>query len=187
MGSGDLNNLFLSQTNCAMKRLFCALPLAALLLIQACGSNNTPVKTTEKQAKTEAPAVVPDRLLALEIDGMVCKMGCGGSIRKELKATGAVASCEFDFEEERATNTAKIEFDKSKITADQIVAIISKMNENQFTVGKTTTTDLSAADASNTAVEETENSAAGEKAKIKVSEPSFEFPNLLKLLSRIIQ
>jgi hypothetical protein len=172
-----------------MKRFFCAIPLAGLLLIQACSSAETPAKTAEKQAKTEvkAPAVVPNKMLALEIDGMVCKMGCGGSIRKELKATGAVANCEFDFVEERQTNTLKVEFDKTKITADQIVEIISTMNEKQFTVGKTTTTDLSVSEVSNTAVDESANSIESEKAKIKVTEPSFEFPNLLKLLSRIMQ
>ena len=64
-------------------------------------------------------------------------MGCGASIRKELYATKAVSSVEFDFKEGRKTNIATIKFDTSKINLNQIVSLLSTMNENQFTIGKT--------------------------------------------------
>ena len=72
----------------------------------------------------------------MEIEGMTCVMGCGASIRKELYTTKAVSSVEFDFKEDRKINTAKIAFDSAKISIDEMVSIISNMNEKQFSLGK---------------------------------------------------
>ena len=56
----------------------------------------------------------------------------GGTIRSELWETAAIESCEFDFEQGRERNIAKIAFDKDKITVDQIISIVSNLNEGQF-------------------------------------------------------
>ena len=159
------------------------LPVAGFLMLGSC-SSDAPVQTAAKEQALSSAKVVPDRVLSLEIEGMVCKMGCGGAIRKELKATGAVADCEFDFEEDRAINTAKIAFNKDKISADEIVKIISTMNEKQFTVGKTSTSEIELQEAN--LREEPSTSSSEETAKIKVSETSFKMPDLLKLFSRLI-
>jgi len=132
-----------------------------------------------EQQQAKEIVVEANRLLIMEIDGMVCQMGCGGTIRKELKATGGVSNCEFDFEDERATNTAKIAFDKDKITVDEIVKIVSTINDNQFSVGKTSSEDVH--DIS-THVEK-HRSESTEKANIEVSSSTIEIPNLLDLLS----
>lgn len=166
-----------------MKKICYMLPVAGFLMFSSC-SSDAPVNTAAQEEAVSPDKVVPNRILSLEIEGMVCKMGCGGSIRKELKATGAVADCEFDFEEDREVNTAKIAFNKEKISADEIVKIISEMNEKQFSVGKTSTSEI---DVREVKLEETTSSSASqETAKIKVSETSFKMPDLLKLFSRLI-
>jgi len=166
-----------------MKKICYMLPVAGFLMFSSC-SSDVPVKTAAQEQAVSPGKVVPNRILSLEIEGMVCKMGCGGSIRKELKATGAVADCEFDFEEDREVNTAKIAFNKEKISADEIVKIISEMNEKQFSVGKTSTSEID--DREVNLEETTSSSASQETAKIKVSETSFKMPDLLKLFSRLI-
>ena len=119
--------------------------IISLSLIACTSSEKSSEASTaqgKKSAKTEVPQgpemnVDANHVLTMELEGMVCSMGCGGSIRKELRATGAVAECDFDFEDERPIDIATIEFDKNKITTDEIVDIVSKINDGQFTVGKT--------------------------------------------------
>ena len=70
----------------------------------ACESKNKPTEDGESlsekkkddknkgnEDKLAEPKVVvePNRVLKMELDGMVCSMGCGGSIRKELNAYGS--------------------------------------------------------------------------------------------------
>ena len=57
-------------------------------LLAACSTSTDQVSTKETDAKSDKieendlVAVVPNRTLTTEIDGMTCEMGCGGSIRK---------------------------------------------------------------------------------------------------------
>jgi len=116
---------------------------------------------------------------------MVCEKGCGSSIRKALKETGAVGNCSFDFVDERPVNTAIIEFDKDKISADKIIGIITSINENQFSVDKSSTAPIDVK--MNIKENEISESKNTESSKINVSETNFEMPNLLKLFSRLIK
>ena len=116
--------------------------LTLSLLLFACNQQNTKSTTAvEKQAKPEK--VVANKMLTFEIQGMTCVMGCGGSIRKELAETNAVEKCEFDFETDRKTNIVKVSFDQNKTTAKELIKIVTKMNEGQFTVGKADENDIS--------------------------------------------
>lgn len=154
----------------------------------ACKSEEKPSEsadgTPKKEQKDEPTvAVNADRVLNLELEGMVCQMGCGGAIRKELNATGAVANCEFDFEEDRAMDVAKIEFDKDKITADEIVKIVSEINDGQFKVGKVSSEDLATTDI----VNETPNTTKSvEKPKATMSVSTSSMPNLFDLFSGLL-
>lgn len=81
----------------------------------------------KKEVKANCTAVVG-------IKGMSCEMGCGGSIRKALKGTKAVARVSYDFEEGRAVQIAKVEFDSTRLNTKQIESIICKLNDGQFAV-----------------------------------------------------
>lgn len=113
---------------------------------------------------------------------MTCEAGCGGSIRKELKATGGVSRVQFDFVEGREVQTAKVSFDKDKVTLDQMIKIITTMNEKQFTVGKTSSeaiNDVSTTTTESSTVKETEE-------KVSMSDAQIELPNLIGILSEVI-
>ena len=111
--------------------------LSLLFFVTGCISEDKPVFIRKESHTVSKPnKVVSNKLVAMEIEGMTCVMGCGASIRKELYTTNAVSSVEFDFKENRKINTAKIAFDSAKISIDEMVSIISKMNEKQFSLGK---------------------------------------------------
>lgn len=160
-------------------------------LSAACESSVEPSKSADS-AKSESlkekdlVAVIPNRTLTLQVDGMVCESGCGGAIRKELKGTGGVARCSFDFKGENVPSTATIEFDKDKISADQIAKIIEKLNDGQFSVGKMETETI-AAEVSPSAEDKESSASSKETTPVQMSETShFQLPNFLGLLSDLL-
>ncbi|MCT4560462.1 MAG: hypothetical protein N4A41_03715 [Crocinitomicaceae bacterium] len=162
-----------------MNRLF-AFTLVIALISVSCSEATPEANTAQNEVKAAEP-VKGNRLLTLEIEGMTCVMGCGGSIRKELAATQAIESCEFEFEEGRAMNTAKISFDKDKITVDKIIEIVSTMNKGQFKVGNNETEDISVN--IRTKVEEVPSDKVDD-SKLKVStSTNIEMPNFVEILA----
>ncbi len=51
------------------------------------------------------------RTLKLEIEGMMCEVGCASKIKKELLEQEAVSSVIIDFDKERETDYAIVEYD----------------------------------------------------------------------------
>lgn len=161
---------------------FVVFSVGMIALISSC------TETTVDQGKTEVTevqkVVIPNKLLTVEIDGMVCQMGCGSAIRKALLETGGVSSCEFDFEEERKTNISKISFDKNAVSADKLVKIISELNEGQFTTGQVKTVTLTDV-AGHEEIKTSEVKPL--KSTVNVSSSSgIQLPNLLELLSALL-
>lgn len=115
---------------------------ALSLVLFSCNETKAP-KTSQKEEKKPAEKVVANKMLTFEIEGMTCVMGCGGSIRKELAGTNAVEKCEFDFEEDRQTNVVTVSFDENKTSAKNLIDIVTKMNEGQFTVGESSEDEVS--------------------------------------------
>ena len=78
--------------------------------------------------------VVPNTTVALGVKGMVCQMGCGGSIRKALKQTCAVERVEVKYLDTLEEQTIKVSYDCQKIGPKQMLQILSKINNQQFSV-----------------------------------------------------
>lgn len=153
------------------------------ILLSACSSEQEKVNTETIEAKTTDVVVNPNQLLAMEIDGMVCQMGCGGAIRKGLKDTKGVASVEFDFEEERKTNVAKIAYDKSIVSSEELITVVSKLNEGQFLVGTVSFEDMTIpSKATNSST-----SKSTEQPKVEVSSSYVKLPNLFDLFSGLLR
>ena len=165
-----------------MKKVFLlSFSIGLLIINPSCNSD----KTIVKNEKNAIDKLELNRNLTVEIEGMVCEKGCGSSIRKALKETGAVGNCSFDFVDERPVNTAIIEFDKDKISADKIIKIITTINENQFSVNKSSSSSIDLKmNIQENEINESKNTTS---SKINVSESNFEMPNLLKLFSRLIK
>lgn len=147
--------------------------------------------STDPSAQQEGQAVEtenlhtkvnPDQVLSIEIDGMVCKMGCGGSIRKELYASEGVSECEFDFQEDRKTNTAKVFFDSDAISSEEILSIISKINDSQFTVRKLECTPMK----TRTGDVFYDNDEDDDKSIVQVESSGFSLPNFLDIFSSLL-
>jgi copper chaperone CopZ len=170
-----------------MKFLF--FPLVSLLVVSSCSSENGEKKIISVEKKVVYKPTVKvnaDRKLAVEVSGMTCEHACGGSIRMALKETNAVDRVSFDFETDRKVNTAFITFDKSKISADEIVAIIEKINDKQFTTGKVSSEAVETK-ATEGGTSSNSTSSSEVKPKIEVSTTTnFEMPNLFELFSKII-
>jgi copper chaperone CopZ len=126
-----------------MKNLFLVLTVAIFSITTSCSSEaKTENKVATDQEKEETAKPIANQQMTIEVMGMVCEKGCGGSIRKEMKATNGVTKCSFDFEDEREVNVATIDFDDAKVSEEEIILALTTMNEHQFTVGTHTVKSL---------------------------------------------
>ena len=97
----------------------------------ACSNNNKSEKKAE--LKKEVNQVVhANAQLDLEVEGMVCQMGCGGSMRKELKKTGAVERVEVNFIEGKDIQLVQVSYDSMLISPSKITTILNTINDQQF-------------------------------------------------------
>lgn len=161
---------------------------AGSFLFACSESNKVAEEQTEQEEKKETVSVIPNRLLMMEVSGMSCEMACGGAIREGLIETGAVSRVQFDFEMGRDENVAKISFDKDKITVDEMINIVSKLNNNQFTVGETNSESLPESEVVQPKVEtsSSKESHGNDHANVEVKSSSFELPNLFNILSDLV-
>ena len=104
--------------------------LFSLLFLAACNDS-----TIDKKASKIMPTTskIANTKLALSVQGMVCKMGCGGSIRKELLATNAVEKVEVDFVEEKESQLITVYYNNSLSSKEKLLKVINEMNDKQFT------------------------------------------------------
>jgi copper chaperone CopZ len=61
-------------------------------------------------------------------------MGCGGSIRKALKETCAVDQVAVRYIDTLEEQTIVVNYDRKKIAPEQIISVLSKINDKQFEV-----------------------------------------------------
>lgn len=117
--------------------------VAGVLVVAGCSEVESPDKGKVIRRETVSqsggdvqmlPKVKADRLLVVELKGMMCEKGCGSSIRSRLYASEAVESVSFEFDEKNPVDVAKIAFDRSKISADEIVEIIGSMEKGKYEV-----------------------------------------------------
>jgi copper chaperone CopZ len=108
------------------------LPTLLFLMISC-----SPTKTQNQENKTQAKVcekVMPNTTIALGVKGMVCQMGCGGSIRKALKETCAVERVEVNYIDSLEEQTIKVHYDRQKLGPAQMMKLLSQINDKQFSV-----------------------------------------------------
>lgn len=109
-----------------MKKIIVIVSLLAL--VYSCSSSEDQVQVEETKVE-----VVANQVANFDVEGMTCKMGCGGTIRKGLLETGAVERVEIDFEDERPSNIIKVHYDTEKTNETELLAVLNELNNNQFT------------------------------------------------------
>jgi hypothetical protein len=158
-----------------MKRYFKFLIICVGVFLISCNSESKN-KLTSESKQNKLQKVEPNQTLVVEVEGMVCKMGCGGAIRKELILTNAVARVEVDFIEGEKSQTLKIQYDNQLISQAEIVRKMEKINNKQFKVYPIGTSEIG----------NTITNSQNEKSNVNMAERTIELPNLLEILSSFI-
>ena len=109
--------------------------LVSLVTIIFSACNQTKSSTQVLAVKQEQKSVVKSNAkINFNVEGMVCKMGCGGAIRKNLLQAGGVERVEVDFVEEAKSQGITVHYDSSRINIPQLKKGIEQANDGQFTV-----------------------------------------------------
>ena len=116
-----------------------------LLFIVSCQSDashnaNTDVQKSEELADEKKPEA--DYKCVAKVSGMVCKMGCGGAIRKELTSLKGVSRVAVDYEENREEQIIRVFYNSRFHNEKEIYAELEKINDGQFSVGTTKSQSL---------------------------------------------
>jgi len=104
--------------------------LSLTLVLAACTDKQV---IKNKETKSLVKPIRSNSKLTLGVTGMVCKMGCGGAIRKELLATNAVEKVEVDFVEDKEAQLITVYYNNSLSSKEKLLKVITKMNDKQFT------------------------------------------------------
>ena len=103
------------------------------LVLNSCNQTSTS-KQVLAVTKKEIPAVKSNTKITFEVAGMVCKMGCGGAIRKDLMHAGGVERVQVDFVEEAKSQAITVHYDSTLTDITQLKKRIEQTNDGQFTV-----------------------------------------------------
>ena len=110
-----------------------------LLLLTSCNNEASDIATKVSQV---ADSKEPNKTLYANVEGMVCKMGCAASIRKELTAIDGVDEVRIDFVEDRTKQELVVFYSDAKTNQDLIVSSIESINKNQFVVSDIVSKDV---------------------------------------------
>lgn len=109
--------------------------LSSLLALQACNKTCNKKCEGKKEChkgehheKMVNKDVTADAETTLRIEGMVCEMGCKGTIEKTLHKTPGIATAAIDFKNEKATIT----YDSKQISEQGIIDVIQGIGEHQY-------------------------------------------------------
>jgi mercuric ion binding protein len=112
--------------------------LTLSVFIFSCGDSSGPVNAP---VMVEVPVVHRDlesevykTVAVLSIEGMMCAQGCGGKIMQELTAVAGVGPLELDFEDHRAVNKMRVEFDPAVTDEKKIFACIQAIADGKYKV-----------------------------------------------------
>ncbi len=136
-------------------------------VLSSCGGNDS-----KKETVTE---IAPENILVsdYQVDGMVCAMGCAKTIQDELLGMNGIAACSVNFEEGKA----HIEFDKTQLSEQEIIAKIEGLAKGQYKISPWT---------EKTPIENTEDEVSGEteapETVAEVSFPTLKIPNIVSFL-----
>ena len=103
------------------------------IILSSCDQTNSSKQVLA--VKQEQKSVVKSNAkITFNVEGLVCKMGCGGAIRKNLLQAGGVERVEVDFVEEAKSQGITVHFDSTLTNVSQLQKRIEQTNDGQFTV-----------------------------------------------------
>jgi len=109
--------------------------LVALVTMVLSACDQTKSSKQVLAVKQEQKSIVKSNAkITFDVKGMVCKMGCGGAIRKNLLHAGGVERVEVDFVEEAKSQAITVHYDSTLTDIVQLQKRIEQTNDGQFTV-----------------------------------------------------
>ena len=109
--------------------------LVALVAIVLSACDQTTSSKQVLAVKQEQKSIVKSNAkITFDVEGMVCKMGCGGAIRKNLLHAGGVERVQVDFVEEAKSQAITVHYDSTLTDIVQLKKRIEQTNDGQFTV-----------------------------------------------------
>ena len=110
------------------------------LLLFACSENASNDASSKTSELTEVKT--SNKLCVADVEGMVCKMGCVASIKKELRAVQGVSDVQIDFKEDESIQEVKISYNDQNVNESKIQSTIESINNNQFSISAIRTENL---------------------------------------------
>jgi hypothetical protein len=104
-----------------------------LVLFTSCSPATSNNEQNQPQSKL-CQRVKANTIQEIAVKGMVCQMGCGGSIRKALKEKCAVERVEVNYIDSLEEQVIKVHYDREQIAPKQMLQVLSELNDRQFTV-----------------------------------------------------
>lgn len=148
--------------------------LSGLLLvgIYSCSSSAEEAIKSEKTEINSENIVVAD----YSIEGMVCAMGCAKTIQDEVAAMNGVASCEVNYEEQKA----HVEYDGSQLSENEVITLIETLADGKYKVSEWK--EKVNEDVEEIEIEDVSVSEGEDVSGVNVSLSSINIPNLFELL-----
>lgn len=161
-----------------MRKILFSLVISLITVLFACDS------VDQSKAEVEADAVKTTVLaenkaeVKMEIDGMVCAMGCAKYIEDEVAGLSGVVASTVDFNSAIAT----FEYDKSSMSAEDIQSFINDIHDGQYKASlMQEQVDQETATEGNSQEAEVEEESSKEEGAISAvsKKINFSFPELL--------
>ena len=131
----------------------------------------------------EPKTPVADKKVEFSVQGMVCEMGCGASLRKGLLATGAVTQVDVSYEEEAPSNAIVVYFDSELTDVEKLLNAILELNDGQFNAEFLNESSIETAKLK---IDKESESNFSKDQFLKVKESQWSFPNLTQLINQLI-
>lgn len=126
-----------------MKKIAFILPLTIFFACQENTSTDDETISTESKTEevvTETKPNIPksewiaDSNVEIEVSGMMCEIGCVGTIRSHLSKMKGVTKVEMNFDGERETDFATVSFDSRMATTNEFVEEIESIADGIYSV-----------------------------------------------------
>ena len=113
--------------------------LLGILLVMASCQNEASENASVNNVETSSieTKTISNYQCVAKVQGMVCKMGCGGAIRKGLTSLEGVNRVIIDFDEAREEQFVTVLFNADFQDEKAIYAKLESVNNGQFFVGET--------------------------------------------------
>ena len=110
-----------------MKKIQLFTILIGLFVFTACKNNQAPKTVTVETTavKTVEASFKEARSMAMNIEGMVCAVGCAAVIEKNLNQTAGIKEAKVDFETKKAT----LIFDAKVLSPNEVTQVVLNTGE----------------------------------------------------------